>query len=219
MCENLRKFKLADLSLAIIDDHEVVLEGLRSYMLKSGTGRVDTFTNANHLLDGMSTHTYDIFIVDVELPDMDATKLIDEIRQRDAKAKIIINTIHEEMWVVRKMEEKKVDGVMYKSGQLENLLQAVISVSEGKQYFCNKYKLSNKKLSLHNDTLSQREIDVLLKIADGLSTKEIAQHLYISENTVESHRQKLFAKLKAHNMADLVVKAISCGYINPKDLK
>lgn len=219
MCEDIRKYKLAELSLAIIDDHEVVLEGLKSYMLKCGTGRVDTFTTARQLLDGMSSHAYDIFIVDVELPDIDASQLIDEIRQRNAKAKIIINTIHEEMWVVRKMEEKQVDGVMYKSGQLEHLLQAVISVSEGKQYFCNQYKLNNKKLSLQNDTLSQREIDVLLKIAAGLSTKEIAQHLYISENTVESHRQRLFAKLKAHNMASLVVKAISCGYINPKDLK
>ncbi len=219
MCEDIRKYKLGDLSLAIIDDHEVVLEGFKSYMIKNGTGKVDTFTSAHQLLERMSTHTYDIYIVDVELPDMDIAQLIDEIRQHDAKAKIIINTVHEEMWVVRKMEEKKVDGVLYKSGQLDHLLQAVISVSEGKQYFSSQYKLSNKKLSLQNDTLSQREIDVLLKIAGGFSTKEIAQHLYISENTVESHRQRLFAKLKAHNMADLVVKAISCGYINPKDLQ
>lgn len=218
MSEDIRRYKLEELSLAIIDDHEVVLEGFKSYMVKSGAGRVETFANAHQLLERMNFQLFDVYVVDVELPDMDASQLIDDIRQIHPKARIIINTIHEEMWVVRKMTEKKVDGVLNKTGQLEQLLQAVITVVEGRQYFCSQFKHKNEKLLLQNDILSQREVDVLREIASGFSTKEIAYHLFISENTVESHRQKLFSKLKAHNMADLVIKGISCGYINPKEL-
>ena len=65
---------------------------------------------------------------------------------------------------------------------------------------------------------SRRERDVLREIACGKSTKEIASKLFISENTVETHRQSLFTKLDAHNMADLMVKAIARGYINPQEI-
>ena len=117
------------------------------------------------------------------------------------------------------MAEKEVDGVMYKSGQLDQLIEAVIVVSEGGQYFCSKFKKMNNRNKLQNEVLSRREMDVLQAIAQGHSTKEIAKMLYISENTVETPRQNLFAKLKAHNMADLIIKAISCGYINPNNIK
>ena len=141
------------------------------------------------------------------------------MRHLHPQAKIIVNTIHEEMWVVRKMTEKQVDGVIYKSGQLEQLIEAIIKVTDGGQYFCSKFKKMNNSNKLHNDVLSKREIDVLQAIAQGYSTKEIAKMLYISENTVETHRQNLFSKLKAHNMADLIIKAISCGYLNPKNIQ
>lgn len=213
-----RKYKLSDLSIAIVDDHEVVLEGFKSYMLKNGTECVETFADGHSLLNRINAKTFDVYVVDVELPDMDVTTLIDDIRKLHPQAKIIINTIHEEMWVVRKMTEKQVDGVLYKSGQLEQLLQAVITVVEGRQYFCRQYKQKNERLTLQNETLSPRELDVIQEIAMGHSTKDIARNLYISENTVESHRQKLFFKLKAHNMAELIVKAISCGYLDAKSL-
>ncbi len=69
---------------------------------------------------------------------------------------------------------------------------------------------------MQNVVLTKREIDVVRSIAMGLSTKEIAHQLFISENTVESHRQKIFEKLGVHNMAELIVKAIADGYINVK---
>lgn len=219
MCSDIRKYKLEDLSIAIVDDHEVVLEGMKSYMEKNHIERIETFKTAQSLLDRMAIKHFDIYIVDIELSDMEGDQLIDEIRCIHPQAKIIVNTIHEEMWVVRKMAEKEVDGVMYKSGQLDQLIEAIMVVSEGGQYFCSKFKKMNNRNKLQNEVLSRREMDVLQAIAQGHSTKEIAKRLYISENTVETHRQNLFAKLKAHNMADLIIKAISCGYINPNNIK
>jgi DNA-binding NarL/FixJ family response regulator len=70
------------------------------------------------------------------------------------------------------------------------------------------------RLQLQNKILTKREIDIVRAIAQGLSTKEIAGQLYISENTVETHRQNIFEKLGVRNMAGLIVKAIAGGYIN-----
>lgn len=209
-------YKLQEGKIAVVDDHEVVLEGLQSYLKRNGLKYVTTFSSSRALLDRVKSNIYNFYIIDVELPDMEIGQLIDELRLLHPAAKIIINTIHEELWVVRKMMEKEVDAVVYKSGNLEQLLKAMVEVSEGRTYFNPKYKRSQSSIQIQNIILTKREMDVLHAIAEGLSTKEIAQKLFISENTVETHRQNIFSKLNVHNVADLVIKAIKAGYINPQ---
>ena len=216
---DLKRYKLENISVAIIDDHEVVLEGFRSFMEKNGVGHVRAFSRAQQLLDNMLQCRYDVYIVDVELPDMSASELIDNIRGIHPDAHIIINTIHAEIWVVSELMKKDVDGVMYKNAHLEQLLEAINSVINGRRYYCTKYKKNQQRLLLQNDIPSQREVEVLQAIARGYSTKEIANTLFISENTVENHRKNLFRKLQARNMAELIVKAIAAGYLNPIELK
>jgi len=215
---DIEKYKFEDVRLAIIDDHEVVLEGLKSFVRRNGITHAEAFSRAQPLLDRIPSHPFQVYIVDVELADVDVSWLIDEIRRLDGNAKIIINTMHEEMWVVSKMTEKKVDGVMYKSANLDQLLEAIRAVLEGRQFFSTKFKKAQSRLLAHNDMLTRREQEILGAIAKGYSTKEISTRFYISENTVETHRQNIFLKLKAHNMADLMVKAIAAGYINPQEI-
>ena len=126
--------------------------------------------------------------------------------------------MHDELWVVSKMTEKKVDGVVYKSGQLNQLLEAIEDVANGQQYFCRKFRQSQEQIKVSHNVLTARETEVLREIAKGYPTKLIGPRLFISENTVETHRQALFNKLRAHNMADLIVKAIAAGYINPDEI-
>ena len=217
MEQNRYNYQLDDISVAVVDDHEVVLEGYRSYLLKLGVACVEAFTNANALLNRIQARAFDVFIVDVELPDLDVSSLINGIRQRLPEAKILISTIHDEMWVVSRLVEEKVDGVMYKTNQLEQLQEALIAVLNGQQYYCRKFRRSMDRLQLQNEVLTKREIEVVRAIARGLSTKEIARQLFISENTVETHRQNIFEKLDVHNMAGLIIKAIAAGYISVED--
>lgn len=216
MNQNIEKNRLENISVAVVDDHEVVLEGYKSFLLKHSVGNVEAFTSATAMLNRTPDRSFDVFILDVELPDLNVTALIENIREQQPKAKILINTIHEEMWVVNRMIENKVDGVMYKTNQLDQLLEAIIAVLDGKKYYCPKFRKLMNKLQMQNVVLTKREIDVVRSIAMGLSTKEIAHQLFISENTVESHRQKIFEKLGVRNMAELIVKAIADGYINVK---
>lgn len=150
------KYKLEDISVAIVDDHEVVLEGYSSYLRKQGVGRVNTFSTAGALLNSMASARYDVFIVDVELPDLDVTSLITNIRSMQSDAKILISTIHEEMWVVNRMIESEVNGVMYKTSQLDQLMEAFLAVLDGQRYYCRKFRKSMDRLQLQKDILTKK---------------------------------------------------------------
>ena len=211
-------YKFKGISVAIIDDHELILEGFRGFLMRNGITQVEAFSKAQPLLDRMVSQQFSVYIVDVELADIEITELINRIRAIHSDAKIIINTMHEEMWVVNKMTEKKVDGAIYKSGELDQLLEAITAVTSGQQFFCRKFRKSQSILHTHDQILSDRELEVLAYIAKGYSTKEIATCLFISENTVENHRKSLFRKLQVKNMAELIVKSIAAGYINPEEI-
>lgn len=217
---DVNKYKFEGISVAILDDHELVLEGFRSFLERNGITDVEAFNKALPLLERSISHPFSVYVVDVELADADIniTTLIDQIRELQPKAKIIINTMHEEMWVVNKMTEKNVDGVMYKSGELSQLLDAISTVANGHKFFCKKFQRLRSSLQVQNLIPTDRELEVLVHIAKGYSTKEIAVRLFISENTVENHRKSLFRKLKANNMADLIIKSIAAGYINPEEI-
>ena len=215
---DIHRCRLENTSVAIVDDHELVLEGFRNFIVKSGLTDVATFSTAAGLLEVMQRDAFDVCIIDVELADMDAPTLIDRIRDLKPDTRIIINTMHEEMWVVNEMTSKQVDGVLYKSEPLSQLTDAIYAVMEGRNYFSKKFKKAQQRLSLLKDMPTQREQQVLEAIAKGYSTKEIGESLYISENTVENHRKSLFRKFQAHNMADLIIKAIAGGYIDPQEI-
>lgn len=215
---DIKKYKLKDVSVAVVDDHEVVLEGIRSFLAKNGITDIDTYSQAQALLERMTTKHFDVYLIDVELTDMEVAELIKEVRNLHPEARIIINTIHEEAWVVNKLTEMKVDGVVYKSGQLDQLLDAISDVIDGKKYFCRNFKKTQSNIQFLNDIPTSRELDILKHIAKGHSTREISSSLFISENTVENHRKSLFRKLQAHNMVDLTMKAIAAGYVDPEEI-
>ena len=214
----MKEYKLKDVSVAVVDDHEVVLEGLRSFLLKNSITEVEAYRQAHALLDRIATKHFDVYLIDVELTDMNVTELIREIRNLHLEARIIINTIHEETWVVNKLTEMKVDAVVYKSGQLDQLLDAISAVIDGKKYFCRNFKKTQNNIQILNDIPSSRELDILKLIAMGHSTREISSSLFISENTVENHRKSLFRKLQAHNTVDRIMKAIAAGYVDPEEI-
>ena len=211
-------YRLQGMHIAVVDDHSVVQEGLRSCLENSGVEHVECFSNGGQLMAALGRCRFDIYIVDVELPGEDCSVLIDEIRGMDKGAKIVVNTMHEEPWVVSKITSKQVDAVVYKSASMEHLLDVVTSVAAGRQYFSANFRRLQSLMEVQNDVPTSRELEILKNIASGRSTKNIATALFISENTVENHRKSLFRKFKVRNMAELIVKAIAQGYINPKEL-
>ena len=151
----------------------------------------------------------------------DKSGLIHQIKQKSPEAKIIVSTMHEEIWIVNKLKHPDIDAVVFKSSAGEYIQKALQTVLKGKKYYCPQFQKLYKekdKIGHTPDTLDSaptiRELDVLKAIAKGMSTHEISECLFISENTVEWHRKNLMVKFGAKNATDLVIKALSKGYLS-----
>ena len=205
---------LPQMRIAVVDDHDLIREGTATILLNAGVGDVEMFGNARGLVerldDGVS---FDFYIIDLELPDLDGFVLIEMIRARINKARIIVSTVHDELWTLRKLLARNVDAIIYKSATGGEIIAAIREVINGGSYYCEAVRdalASAADSSIHP---TSRELEVLCQIAGGKTTKEIAAALFVSENTIEAHRKALFSKLHAVNVADLIVKAIDKGYL------
>ncbi len=207
--------------IVVIDDHSLVLEGLKTLLRDiAGVNSVCTVTNGTELLNLIKSHTFHIYITDLELPDIDGFELIRNIKENDPQAKIVVCTMHEEIWIVNKLKHPNINAVVFKSSGTEALREAVRAVMLDENYYCQRYQQLYKEKSRTEDETelpdmlpTSRELDVLKAIAQGMNTHEISRHLFISENTVEWHRKNLMLKFAARNATDLVIKSLSTGYL------
>ncbi len=209
------------ISALLVDDHSLILQGLKYIILQmKEVDEVYTASTASEALELISGRAFQICISDIELPDMTGFDLVDRIKAIQPGIKIIINTMHEESWMVKRMIASRVDGVVLKSADTGELVKAIKEVLYNKTFFCEEFLKIKKRMNLSSESLpvdnslTRRELDVLIAISKGLQTREIADLLHVSINTVESHRKNLFFKLGVRNSVELVMKAMENGLIN-----
>lgn len=213
--------KNREAAVLLVDDHALILQGLQSVISEMPEiGEVCIASSGNEALSILEKKTFDLYLLDLELPEMDGLTLLKQIRRKYPAARIIVNTMHEEPWVIRKIMQLDLNGVVLKSGEVSELIDAVRAVLQGGVYFCREFKeLELQSVRRKRDVpecsmwLTQREKEVLREIATGMQTREIAERLHVSVNTVESHRKSLMLKLEARNAVELVVKAIRMGLV------
>ena len=203
-----------------VDDHSLILEGICKVVNRMPEAVVANYaTTGEEALKFINARDYDVYILDVNLPDMSGFDLIKRIRELNAQARIIINTMHEEIWIVTRLLKAGVNAILLKASATNELVHAVRAVLQGGSYACPRFTAIQKKLScasaalVAKDVPTPRELDVLKAIAKGLNTREIDEQLGISENTVETFRKRLITKFCAKNAVDLVLKGVEAGWI------
>ena len=204
------------LALLLVDDHELILLGIRQSLEREGTaGDLVAVRSAAEALQALRSRRFDLCVVDLELPDLPGFELIDAIRRQDPAARIVVNTMHNEIWTVNRLLQSGVQGVVMKDSDAVELARAVRAVAFGGRYFCPRFEQLRRRLLCGSgpDPLTRREQEVLERIAEGNSTAEIARRMSLSQNTVETYRKHLFAKLGARNSVDLTMRAVARGLI------
>lgn len=204
-------------NVLIADDHEAIIEGIRSALCKNFTiGNTTLGTTPEEILSELNDFCYDLYILDLEFKETSGIELMKRIRKKYPKAKVIFNTMHEEIWVVNELLRLDPNGIVLKQSGLSCLMEAVNTVMDDRKYLCPKLQeikanslKYRKKLEGKNAMLTPMERNVLRDIVHGKTTKEIAIERSVTENTIEAHRKNLFVKLGVHNVAHLVAKAIS----------
>lgn len=205
---------LSKMKIAVVDDHDLVREGMSAILASRNATNVTKFSTAMALVTQLEAGmSYDFYILDIELPDLDGFVLIEMIRARNPVAHIIVCTVHDEIWTLRKLLARDVNAIIYKSGEGTEIITAMEEIIKGNTYYCNDVYKALKAAGDNSLHPSTRELEVLYQISQGKTSREIAAAMFVTENTVEAHRKALFAKLGAVNVADLIVKAIDKGYI------
>ena len=200
-------------SLLIIEDHEIVALGLKTLIgSHPALHSIQCVSTAKEAIQLTVQHPYDLYVIDVELPDMNGIELIKNLKLLSPDSAFIFHTIHDELWTLRQMINSGANGIVMKSDDVQELETAITQVLEGNNYFSSHFREGCEEMELHQ-TLSDREIEILRLIAEGLATKDIAEQLFVSANTIEFHRKRIMRKLRATNMAQLVREGIAKGYI------
>lgn len=210
----MRESALTQMKIAVVDDHDLIREGMNAVLTNNGANFVDKYSSSTELIAGMDAgKIYDFYIIDLELPDIDGFVLIEMIRARNPLAHIVVSTVHDEIWTLRKLLAKDVNAIVYKSGDGNEIVDAITTILQGRKYYCKEVQNALKVATDHSMHPSARELEVLQQIAQGKTSREIAAAMFVSDNTVEAHRKALFSKLGAVNVADLIMKAINMGYL------
>lgn len=208
-------------TILVVDDHELVLRGIYHILKQSfPDAEIMTADTGENAINTLAVNSVDLVTVDLELPDMSGFNLIDYIRMNMPNAKILVNTVHDEIWTVKRLAERRVEGVVFKSAQAQDFVEAVGKLLVGETYYSSGAQLLMKSISNQNAeemSLSMREVEVLRLIACGYNTEEIGARLGVKPNTIETHRRHLLEKLQVRNSAELVRRAMSSGILSPME--
>ena len=203
-------------SLLIVEDHGIVALGLKTLLAENPSlGKICSVITARQAIEMSVEQHFDIYIIDVELPDMTGIDLVKSLKTLCPDAAFIFHTIHDELWTLRQMMDGGADAVVMKSDNTDELLAAINQVMAGGSYFSSNYRQACEQMEQYQ-TLSPREIEVLQLIADGLMTRDIAKRLFVSDNIIEFHRKRIMRKLAATNMAQLVKQGVARGYLRKR---
>jgi DNA-binding NarL/FixJ family response regulator len=211
----------------IADDHEVVRDGLKNILMTSGTMMIIGEANdGNEAITMYDKLRPDVVIMDISMPKMNGIEATKKIKDRFPDAKILILTMHDNQEYLNQVIRSGAQGFVLKNTDKEELLSAVKTVADGEKFFSkdiSKMMIENYIRTAQNNEkpssdreipLTKREIEILKKIAEGNSNQEIANQLFISYNTVDTHRKNIMHKLSIKNTAGLVRYAIEKGLIS-----
>lgn len=202
------------MKILIAEDHPVVAAGISSLVGNALSGC--SFAVAPSTAEALrlsAAEQFDVAIVDLELGCESGIALIDKLRHVSPLVKILVYTMHEELWIIRHMLAADPDGVVLKSDDPAELVHALRMLHAGKGYFSASFNRLLNGSQASQPALSEREAEIVKLTAGGLSSAEISRRLDIAVATVEFHRQRVMRKLGAANAAEMVNKARNMGLL------
>ena len=197
----------------IVDDHPVVIEGIHSLLMnEKDIAWVGQAMNAASCLGFFVNNTADVVLMDISMPGMDGVELCAVMKNKYPGIFILgLSTFNQGLYI-KKMMENGASGYILKNSSREELITAIHTVHEGGIYFSGEagQALAEYQKSSKNElpVLTPREKEILELIAEGYTNPQIAEKIFLSQFTVDSHRKNLLAKLNVKNTASLIRLAV-----------
>jgi DNA-binding NarL/FixJ family response regulator len=199
------------MKIAIVDDHQIVIDGIISLLDGHPDMEVVLGTTSAHLLlQKIGQLQPDVLLTDIIMPEMGGRELARKVSEMDPRIRIIVLSMNGSPELVQQMiDESSIAGYIVKNISKQELVKAIETVFNGRLYFSQNISEELKKWKKQSqhvteDRLTQREIQIILLIEKEMNTKQIAAALHISERTVETHRKNIFRKTQTHTVLGLI---------------
>lgn len=209
----------------LADDHQMLIEGMKAVIKTNADFEVVGFSlNGVNLIDNAIEAKTDILVMDINMPEKDGLQVLKELSKSKMFFKVIILSSYDDLKLVREVIKLGAKGYLTKQCVAESIVEALHEVQNGEEYFCRtmreKIFESFSQEDENNDieiipitSLTERELVIIKLIALEYSGKKISEKLFISPNTVETHRKNLLKKLKVKSSIGLVKYAIKNNLI------
>jgi DNA-binding NarL/FixJ family response regulator len=197
--------------LMLVDDHRILLDGIKTLLASEPDMEVAAEAgDARMALQLLQHLQLDLLVTDFSLPDVQHTSFLNDIRARFPDLPVLVLSMHDEAEVIREVLACGVKGYVLKSNSREELVRAIRHLMLGEQYVSPEVslKLLEARQKTNASALTEREIEIVRLIAKEFSNKQIADQLFISERTVESHRKNIFRKAGAHSVVGVLKYAM-----------
>jgi DNA-binding NarL/FixJ family response regulator len=215
------------IDIVLVDDHKIIRDGIKAFLNDdSGIRVVGEGANGNELLEILEQKHPDVLLMDINMPEMDGFEATKAVKEKYPDIKVLVLSMLDHEKYVNKMMEAGATGYALKNAGKDELLFAIKTVASGAKFICtdiglsfmNKLQSNPQPLQITTEKkgaeLSNREIEVLRNIAEGLTNAEIADKLFTSKRTIESHRQNIIEKTQVKNTAALIKYALTNGIID-----
>lgn len=206
------------ITLAIVDDHPVVIEGLRKLLDNKDHLRVaGCFTSGAGFMAFMKGSPVDIVLLDISLPDMNGLDLCKEIKLLSPATSVLVLSNHSERSIIMQALQNGASGYLLKNAASAELMSCINDALNGQVAFSKEVKAIIARPSVQElkgiPPLTKREKEILHLISEGLTTAGIAEQLSLSPLTVETHRRNLLQKFEVKNVAALIKIAVQQGLV------
>ncbi|AWM34410.1 response regulator [Hymenobacter nivis] len=215
--------------LMLADDHAILRDGLRALLAaEPGIELVGEASNGAELLTLLASTPADVILVDVNMPVLDGFETTTELQQRFPEAKVLVLSMLDHEHYVLRMLQAGALGYVLKNAAFQEITYAIRTVAAGQRFLCSEiglnmlYKAAGGGPTGSSELaepaggvgLTARELEVLKLIAEGLTNSEVADKLFTSKRTIETHRQNIIGKTGAKNTAALIKLAVRQGFIS-----
>jgi DNA-binding NarL/FixJ family response regulator len=211
------------IKIMVVDDHKIVRDGIRALLIGQKTIKyIGDAEDAESLFNFLLKTQPDVLILDIILPGKSGVEITVSIKEKYPCIRILILSSNSDEETILSAVKAGANGFLSKDTSKEELITAIMAVATNEGYFGEKinkiiYKSYIEQVTSQNgkpaNCLSDREVEILTLLADGFTNKEIADKLFISPRTIDTHKANIMAKLNLSSTVELVKYAIRKGYI------
>jgi len=173
-------------------------------MSKFENAEIDIFSSIAKLRDSVTDFSkYSLLVSDIELPNENIFDFLIEIKSLEIRLPILIVSMHNKLSVIKKCKELRIEGYMLKDDQI-SIVSVIDTILNGEEFYSNKVKETLKILNKKEKILTPKEEQIVSLIAKGNSNKEIIEKIFVSTNTLKTHRKNIYRKLEVNTAGELV---------------